>query len=208
MDHNGAFYIKYTASKSRSAAGLSRWVSGGGGGCENKCQFLQNWSPQMTTNISILKTGKHLNDIQHMHFSGVCFNLYRHCTLMLLSRSSAPYKWTVLKIKSSSTCPWTPRVNQLFCILEHWQWSKHSFLCVQVCSFQSMCSLQNHINQDIISETRGICSFSYGLFATLHIACCSRRVRELIHDWSRSLRDSWDDQTLQQGLLGALWDVV
>lgn len=187
-----------------SAAGLSRWVLGGRV-CENKCQFLQNWSPQMMTNISILKTGKHLNDIQHMHFSGICYNPYKHPTLMLLSRrGSASYKCIVLNIKSSLACPW----NQLFCIPEHRERSKHSFLCVQVCSFQSVCSLQNHINQDIISETRGICSFSYGRFATLHIACCSRRGRELIHDWSRSQRNSWDDQTLQQGLLNLLWDVV
>lgn len=142
-------------------------------------------------------------------FLSICFNLYRHPTLKLLSRSgSASYKWILLNIKSALTRRWTPRVNQLFCILEHRERSKHSFLYVQVCSFQSVRLLQNHINQDIISETRGIYSFSYGLFATLHIACCCRRGREIIHDWSRSQRDSWDDQTLQQGLLNLLWDVV
>lgn len=168
----------------------------------------------MTTNISILKMGNHLYDIEHMHFSGICSNLYGHLTLMLLSRrGSASYKWMLLNIKSSLTCFLTLRVNQLMFILEHRERSnfvKTVFprMCMQVYSFQSVRSLQNHINQDIISETGGICSFIYVLFATLHIACWSRRGRELIHDWSQSKRDSWEGQTLQQGPLNLLWDAV
>lgn len=120
------------------------------------------------SNGAIIKMGKHLYDTRHMHFSGICFNLYRHPKLMLHPRrGSSLYKLILPNIKSSFNLPLNAKGKSCNpysgTLIKHGEGSvffffKHSFrVCACKCDYFSRCArFKNHIIKSTLHQKLGV----------------------------------------------------